>query len=69
MAIPPKPVAIMMLAWLAACSTQSTMPEAAGYGAHPVLPPRQHTLIPTINIAKATPWSGADQTPAYETVD
>ena len=61
MAIPPKPVAIMMLAWLAACSTQSTMPEAAGYGAHPVLPPRQHTLIPTINIAKATPWSGADR--------
>ena len=30
----------------------------AGYGPHPVLPAPDKKLIPTVNVAKANPWSG-----------
>lgn len=58
----------------AACATVLTItpaqsddvqpaPPAAGfeigYGANPVLPAPEKSLIPTVNVAKAKPWSGA----------
>ena len=33
----------------------------AGYGPNPVLPTPDKSLIPTVNVAKAKPWTGADK--------
>jgi glucose/arabinose dehydrogenase len=38
------------------CGEHATLPESAGTGPTPVLPPPQKTLIPTINIASAIGW-------------
>lgn len=35
---------------------QATVPVEAGYGPDPALPPPNPKLLPTVNIAKATPW-------------
>jgi glucose/arabinose dehydrogenase len=32
------------------------LPISAGVGSHPQLPPPNHTLIPTVNIAQAVGW-------------
>jgi glucose/arabinose dehydrogenase len=47
---------------LSACGEEATLPVAAGMGPDPELPPPKETLLPTVNIAPATGWSG-DQTP------
>ena len=39
----------------------STLPESAGYGAHPTLPAPEKKLLPTMNIAPAHPWSGDEK--------
>ena len=47
------------------CSEIAQLPVDAGTGASPELPSPTQTLIPTINVAKATGWpAGAGPTPA-----
>lgn len=41
---------------MAACSNNATLPEGAGFGPQPTLPPPEHAVLPTINIAPAKPW-------------
>jgi glucose/arabinose dehydrogenase len=44
---------------------EATVPVEEGYGANPTLPEPNATLIPTINIAPASPWpEGMTPTPA-----
>jgi glucose/arabinose dehydrogenase len=43
------------------CGERATLPLAAGIGPEPQLPPPNHTLIPTVNIAPAIGWTGAAQ--------
>jgi len=50
---------------LAACGEVATLPEQAGVGPNPALPPPNPTLIPTVNIAPAIGWPpNAKPTPA-----
>lgn len=41
---------------LSGCGEMATMPEQAGIGSHPTLPPPNPTLLPTVNIAPAKGW-------------
>ena len=41
----------------AACADQATQTVEAGSGPHPVLPPPQHSLLPTVKIAPARGWT------------
>jgi glucose/arabinose dehydrogenase len=41
---------------LAACGETARLPEAAGYGPQPQLPPPNKTLVPTVNVAPAVGW-------------
>ena len=41
---------------LEACGEVATLPEEAGVGPHPTLPPPNPTLLPTVNIAPAKGW-------------
>ena len=41
---------------LSACGEMATLPEQAGVGPHPTLPPPNPTLIPTVHIAPAKGW-------------
>ena len=41
---------------LDACGEVATLPEQAGIGPHPTLPPPNPTLLPTVNIAPAKGW-------------
>lgn len=44
---------------------QATVPIEEGYGPNPTLPPPNQTLLPTVNVAEATPWpEGAHPTAA-----
>ena len=47
---------------LDACGDVATLPEQAGIGPRPTLPPPNPTLLPTVNIAPAEGWP-ADITP------
>jgi glucose/arabinose dehydrogenase len=47
---------------LFACGDSATLPLAAGIGPEPQLPPPNHTMIPTVNIAPAIGWT-ADARP------
>ena len=38
------------------CGERATLPESAGTGPTPVLPPPHQTLVPTVNIAHAIGW-------------
>ena len=50
---------------LAACTEVATLPDNAGFGATPTLPPADARLIPTVRIAPAVGWpDGATPTPA-----
>lgn len=42
---------------LCGCGEVATVPEQAGMGLHPTLPPPNPTLLPTVNIAPAKGWS------------
>ena len=39
------------------CGERATLPDTAGIGPHPTLPPPNPTLIPTVNIAPAVGWT------------
>lgn len=41
---------------LDACGDVATLPEQAGIGPRPTLPPPNPTLLPTVNIAPAEGW-------------
>src|SRR5512146_3085400 len=41
---------------LGACGEMATLPESAGMGPNPVLPPPRHTLLPTMQVAPAKGW-------------
>src|SRR5262245_18725014 len=41
---------------LTGCGDKATVPEKAGFGPRPTLPPPNPTLFPTLNIAPATGW-------------
>jgi glucose/arabinose dehydrogenase len=50
---------------IAACGEVATLPDSAGVGPKPTLPPPNPTLIPTVNIAPAKGWpTGAKPTAA-----
>jgi len=58
-------LAACLVVAVAGCGEQATLPESAGTGPTPVLPPPHATLIPTVNIAPAVGWpAGAAPTPA-----
>jgi glucose/arabinose dehydrogenase len=48
-------MALTLLVAVAACG-ESSAPVESGYGANPVLPEPNSSLIPTVNIAPAKPW-------------
>jgi glucose/arabinose dehydrogenase len=53
---------------LSACADTSSLPISAGMGPTPNLPSPQTTLIPTVNIAPASPWvNGTKPTAALGT--
>lgn len=60
------PVLLCLLALsLAGCGDEATLPEAAGVGPNPKLPPPKETLIPTVNIPPHKGWpAGGKPTPA-----
>jgi hypothetical protein len=50
---------------LSACGDAAKLPDQAGIGPNPTIPPPNTTLIPTINIAAAKGWpEGTQPTPA-----
>jgi glucose/arabinose dehydrogenase len=49
-------VAGFLLLGLAGCGDLATLPESAGFGPDPALPPPHPTLIPTVQIAPAKGW-------------
>jgi len=59
------PVLLCLLALsLAGCGDEATLPEMAGVGPIPKLPPPKETLIPTVNIAPHKGWpAGGKPTP------
>ena len=59
------PVLLCLLALsLAGCGDEATLPEMAGVGPNPKLPPPKETLIPTVNIAPHKGWpAGGKPTP------
>jgi glucose/arabinose dehydrogenase len=46
----------LLLLGLSGCGDLATLPEGAGFGPAPVLPPPNPTLIPTVRIAPAIGW-------------
>ena len=42
---------------LAGCGERATLPDTAGVGPNPTLPPPNPTLVPTVSIAPAIGWS------------
>jgi glucose/arabinose dehydrogenase len=55
----------MLIASLAGCGEMAKLPETAGVGPRPELPPPRKTLIPTVHIATAKGWpAGATPLPA-----
>jgi glucose/arabinose dehydrogenase len=51
----------MVFAALSGCGETAKLPESAGFGPTPQLPPPNKTLIPTINVAKGTGWPAGRQ--------
>nr|WP_312052441.1 sorbosone dehydrogenase family protein [Brevundimonas diminuta] len=47
---------LVALLGLAACETESVLPETDGFGAAPNLPPPQPQAVPTVKIARAVGW-------------
>lgn len=60
---------LLCLATIHGCGGSATLPELAGTGSRPQLPPPSPSLIPTMQIAPAVGWSGAEApTPAADLV-
>ena len=55
-----------LLISLSGCGDIATLPVEAGYGPNPTLPEPNTSLIPTVNIAKATGWPEGQQPRAAE---
>jgi glucose/arabinose dehydrogenase len=52
---------------LSACGDAAKLPDQAGIGPNPTIPPPNSTLIPTVNIAVAKGWpEGTQPTPASD---
>src|SRR6478609_8878718 len=52
---------------LSACGDGAKLPDHAGIGPNPTIPPPNTTLIPTVNIAAAKGWpEGTQPTPASD---
>src|SRR5512140_2201852 len=49
-------LACFLMLNLAGCGDVATLPESAGVGPRPALPPPKPTLIPTVHIAPAKGW-------------
>jgi hypothetical protein len=50
---------------LTGCGDKATLPEAAGTGPDPKLPPPKESFFPTVNISPAWGWAkGVTPTPA-----
>lgn len=47
---------VILIFYLSACSQATTAPELTSFGPHPILPPPDQTLLPTVNIASPKPW-------------
>jgi glucose/arabinose dehydrogenase len=62
----PRLLALCLAAVLVpACGNTADLPESAGVGPNPELPPPQKSLLPTVNIAPAIGWrEGAKPVPA-----
>ena len=45
---------------VAGCGDVARLPESAGFGVQPILPPPHHTLLPTVNVARATGWKAGE---------
>jgi glucose/arabinose dehydrogenase len=50
-------VAMLFGCWLAACSAQTTVPDANRFGPDPSLPPPRSSWLPTVNTAPAEGWA------------
>jgi glucose/arabinose dehydrogenase len=50
------PLAGALLLGISGCSEMATLPVDAGFGPRPELPAPNPTLLPTVNIARATGW-------------
>ncbi|HEX9964698.1 MAG TPA: sorbosone dehydrogenase family protein [Allosphingosinicella sp.] len=55
---------LLALILLVAGCERATLPVGAGMGPAPTLPEPAKRLLPTVNIAKAVGWRGAEPTPA-----
>jgi glucose/arabinose dehydrogenase len=65
MNLPHRFLPVLVLAGLAACGGQSTLPPQAGTGPQPTLPAPEKSLVPTVQIADAVGWPrGAAPQPA-----
>lgn len=51
---------------LSGCDGRSNLPEEAGYGPDPQLPPAKSSWIPTIKVAKAVGWKEGEKPDAAE---
>jgi len=47
---------VLLLLSLSGCGEVAKLPESAGIGPQPALPPPNHTLFPTVHIAPAKGW-------------
>jgi len=55
----------ILLLTFTGCGEMAKLPESAGFGSNPALPPPTRTLIPTVHIAPAKGWpSGQTPVPA-----
>ncbi|HEX8481837.1 MAG TPA: sorbosone dehydrogenase family protein [Allosphingosinicella sp.] len=57
-------VLVLALILVLASCERATLPVEAGIGPAPTLPKPSRSLVPTVNIAKATGWRGGSPTPA-----
>jgi glucose/arabinose dehydrogenase len=47
---------LVMAVTLAGCGAAASLPESAGTGPHPILPPPAPSLIPVVHVAEAVGW-------------
>ena len=51
--------ALLFATVIAGCGGTARLPESAGMGPNPTLPPPEKTLVPVVNVATATGWPAA----------
>jgi glucose/arabinose dehydrogenase len=50
-------IAAAALLMMSGCGDHASLPDTAGMGPHPQLPPPHQTMLPTLKIAPAAPWA------------